>query len=143
MSSINITWDKNSILKVNNNIKNFVRKIQTESRINLALAAEEIMEESYILCPYDTDTLRNTGNINTPELSSNGSITVTMDYAGVNDKYNTEKEAMASTYAVEVHEEQEWKHKYPTQWQFLATPVNNYANKLLPMLASGLKRLFK
>lgn len=143
MSSININWDKNSISKVLQNIQKVKYKIQTESKITLSLAAEEIMDESYILCPFDTDTLRNTGNIYEPELSLNGSITVTMDYAGVNDKYNETKEAMASTYAVEVHEEQEWTHKYPTQWQFLTTPINNYGSKLLPMLASGLKRLFR
>lgn len=95
----------------------------------LFLEAEQIMAKSKRIVPVDKGPLRASGHVQLPVIRGR-KVSVTLGYGGA-----------AAPYALFVHEKQA-RHKPPTQWKYLETPLNEAIPGMAARIAKRMKRDF-
>ena len=92
----------------------------------LRKVAQHTMAQSQVEVPKDTETLLGTAYIEQPKIIGS-ELSITIGYGGAKDKQNPVSGQMASEYAMEVHENPEYKHPRG-KWKYLEDPMT--ASKL-------------
>lgn len=93
--------------------------------------ANRIFNESQLLVPVDTGTLRSSGQVTLPEQGPRG-VSVTIGYGGA-----------AAPYAIYVHERLDLNHPNGGQAKYLEEPVMAAADGIADRLADTLDALAK
>ena len=101
--------------------------------------ARFIMRESFYEVPYDTGSLRNSGFVDPPTISSRN-ISIKLGYGGPAVKVNPKSGQLTTVYAVEVHENMNTAHKIGKA-KFLYDPIMRNAEKLSQRLVDSVERL--
>lgn len=103
--------------------------------------ATNIMSESAVEVPRDSETLANSGYIEGPT-HKEGSVKVSLGYGGTNDQVNPKTGKRASDYMVAVHERIDAKHPIGKA-KFLEDPVMRNAEHVGPELGEALTNILK
>lgn len=121
-----VTWSGTRQLKGRLSVS--VRAAPSLLASALFIEAETIMTRSKELVPVDTGTLRASGQVQPPEISS-GKVSVTMGYGGA-----------ASAYALVQHERTDYHHEVG-QAKYLEQPVNEAEAGLSRRLGQRVRKL--
>lgn len=113
-----------------------VRNVGRATKTATIQACEEILEQSLEQVPRDTETLASTAfyNVSRRMATKNYTYEGVIGYAGMagagvnHDRLNPKSRAMASSYAVRVHEDLNALHPNGGKAKFLEDPVRAYAN---------------
>lgn len=105
------------------------------SAAGLKRTAKLIFAESQRQVPRDTETLANSGQIEGPEKTPDGSPFVVIGY-GYGFEVNPKSGRHPSEYAVPVHERTELRHAPPTKSKYLEDPTYQYSERMGPIIAA-------
>lgn len=113
------------------NYQQLIDHIEGSTPLVLLNALQPTFEKSQEYCPVDKGDLKASGFLEIRE-SNSGRIRVEMGYAKGGDPY----------YAVDVHENLEWKHKPPTRAKWLQIALEEDASAIQARIVNAYREMF-
>lgn len=115
-------------------------QVQSRSQQVLVHVANEIMTESLLQVPKDTLALMQSAYVDVSSYRRS-IIQITIGYGGKSDTMNPKTHQLASSYAIQVHENLAKYHPVGKA-KFLEDPINEYASRFTPRIAALFKGMF-
>lgn len=121
---------RSSMARVISNYRRLINELENVTPDILLEALEPTFEKSQEYCPYDTGRLRDSGYLQITQFRGNPTVEIGYGLGG------------EPPYTVNVHENLEWRHKYPTRAKWLEVALLEDDQAIQQRIISAYKEMF-